>query len=438
MMPRIFTNGVRFISPAGNDAAYGARSAPMATLRAAAIGIGGHGEIRMLAGDYIGTKLDYSGLGSISIIGEGTVNVFLGEKVLPAAWSLHSGSTYKATVSTVIPNTGDSTQDKSFVFEWGTAEGAITSPLALEQGRTNRLDHSRLIQGASKDTLTGGQWFYETGTLYVRATDSANLTTANRTYWIPSRTATDTFVNNSGGAAYSLSVSGINIFFANKGIILKSLGSWSISNCQVFGSAGTGILADSTGTGEITSCETAANGGDGVAESVYSGALVHTISGLWSHDNGNQGHSAHGIGAVVTISASLLENNGTGGSYSVQDSTVTGDNVVTRDNAYCGVGGAIASTTHGSVQSWTNWTSIGDYVGVRYNGAYTGTPKTLTLGEGCSIIGPWTSQARNTGGYTVSTGASDDRITVAADFVGDHTHGNLALNGAGSGTATFL
>jgi hypothetical protein len=408
---------VIYISPTGDDAAAGnSPGNPRRSLQKAASAVGGCGTIVLLAGTYTGDTLDYSRLPNITVRAEGVVNVMLGEKVPPAAWTLHTGSIYKATVSTVIPNTGNSTQNKSFVFEWETPE-------VLGEGYT--LEHFRLTQGASATSLNAGQWFYSAGTLYIRATDSANPATAGRDYWIPNRSGASFIKAASATGSEIITVDGVNVFFGDTNFQIQNASNFTVKNCLSYG-AGAGGLDSNAGntTGLEEDNRYAANGADGTAQTCNSGSLALTLRRVTSVGNGNQGQSAHGIGSIVTHDTTALAYNGTGGSFSVTDSTCGGNNVTTLGNLYCGVGAGIASTNHGSLGTWTNWTSTGDEYGVRYNGAATGTPTTYVIGAGCTISAP-------TSGFEFQTLATDDKISVAAGFIGGHDHD-------GPGAVTFL
>lgn len=405
-----------YISPSGDDSALGnSPGNPRRTLQRAALATGGFGTIVMLPGTYIGDTLDCSRFRNLTVRGEGEVNVMLGEKVLPAAWTLHTGSIYKATVSTVIPNTGNANQNKSWVFEWGTPE-------VLGSGYT--LEHYRMTQGASATSLDAGQWFYSSGTLYIRTTDSANPATAGRDYWIPNRSGASFISSPTALGNESITVDGVRVFFGDSQLNINNVSAFTLKNSLLYGGGASGIACNSgTTVGLEEDNRYAANGADGSAQTYLSGSLALTIRRVTAVGNGNQGQSAHGIGAVVTHDTTVLAYNGTGGSFSVQDSTCGGNNVTTIGNLYCGVGAAIALTSHGSLGTWTNWTSTGDQYGVQYDGAQIGTPTTYVIGAGCSIVTP-------TSGFEFLTLREDARISVAADYVGGRNH-------SGPGTVTF-
>ncbi len=406
-----------YVSPSGDDTALGnSPGNPRRSLQKAALAVGGSGTIVMLAGTYTGDTLDYSRLPNITVRAEGVVNVMLGEKVLPAAWTLHTGSIYKATVSTSIPNTGTSLQNKSWVFEWGTPE-------VLAPGYT--LEHHRLTQGASATSLNAGQWFYSSGTLYLRATDSANPATAGRDYWIPNRSGTSFVKASTALGNESITVDGVNVFFGDTNFQLQNTAAYTVKNCLSYGAGASGVDGNSGNTtGLEEDCRLAANGADGSAQTYLLSTAAITLRRVTAIGNGNQGQSAHGIGAIVTHDTTILAYNGTGGSFSVQDSTCGGNNVTTIGNLYCGVGAGISVTAHGSLGTWTNWTSTGDEYGVYYYGAEEGTPRTYVIGAGCTISGP-------TSGFEFRTVRAEDLISVAADFVGGHNH-------SGGGSVTFL
>jgi hypothetical protein len=443
-----WVNGTQpaYVSPTGNDANSGlSPSAPKATLTSAAAAIGGNGCIVMQAGDYVGTNLNYANMTDIRVVGQGVVNVFLGTKVLPSAWTLASGSgasaIYKAT--TVAPG-NDEGNGKSWVHEWGRPEGVITNLLPLEKGQTHRLPHTRYAKGSSSTSLAAGQWFHTGGELFIRPVNGVSPVTNNNNFWVPSTTATNCFLHNTGSVAEGekVQVHNVRVFFGYSGVSLKC-GNYTVKDCLFYGNYGYGsyLLAGQGTSGVEYGNEYAANGQDGSAWSKYVELGITqniALTNIWAHDNGDQGVSAHGINAIVQLENCLLENNRTGGAYSVQDSTCGGNNITTRDNLLCGVGAAIASTSAGCLGTWTNWTSIGDFVGGRYGGAFAGTPRTYFFGAGCEIGGPWTTVARNGRGDSFQTITADDIIQVAADFVGDKTHGNQYSNAAGPGTVNFL
>ena len=371
-----------WVSATGDDNNSGLDSAhPKSTLAAASAAIGGIGPIVMQPGTYTGASLNITGTTGLRIIGQGVVKVMLGEKV--STFTNHSGNIWKASISTVIPADSAST---NFVFEWGTPEGAITVPMPLEQGRAFRLDHYRLRRGTSKDTLTAGQWFYAAGVLYICRTDGSNPN--GHDYWIPHRSGSTpgpaSFIFG-GSNSEAITVENVQVYFGENAFELNSVANYTVRRCLAFGSSRVGIwTSGGTTIGLEEDCEYAASCADGGGQSFsYPGAsLSLTVINAWAHDNGDQGHSAHGAGARVNYVVGLFENNLDGGILWVQDSYDSGSDVMTRNNLVCGLGAGIRSVT-GTGGAFTRWTSVNDQFG-----AYQQGQGTLFIGPGCSITNP--------------------------------------------------
>jgi hypothetical protein len=372
-----------YVSPVGSDTASG--TSPVfakRTLAAAAVAMGGCGTLVMLAGDYVGDTLDVSRLRSLNIVEQGEVNVLLGEKV--DTFTLHSGTTWKTAITTVIPQdrTFNSNNDfLAFVFEWGTPEGLLDATNAefAPAGRTHRLQHYRLRWGASKDTLTAGQFFYESGTLYIHRTDSTDPN--GHDYWIPNQSSA-AFVKG-GTAITKISVSGVNVFFANNGMDVSGCKTYTLTDCLLYGNAAAGVLYNSTScTGVETDCEYAANANDGrgVTCANAGAPITSTVTRPWVHDNGDEGVSDHNVGCFSTYADALLEYNAQGGSTWVQGAPVVFTNPHTRYNTY-GLHASVGQT----VGTVTGWLSEND----TYSAAATGN-STLTF-SGSTILSPVTA-----------------------------------------------
>jgi len=356
----------------------------MRTLAAALAATLYSGTIVLLAGDYVGDSLSLATAKTLTIRGQGSVNVLLGEMV--DAFTLHSGSTWKTAISTVIPEDrtfSDSNDFLAFVFEWGTPEGLLdaTNAAFAPAGRTHRLQHYRLRWGTSKDTLTAGQFFYESGTglLYLRRTDSTDPN--GHDYWIPNQ-STAAFVK-SGTAATNLTLSGVNVFFGKNGVDMSGCGTYTLTDCLFYGSANEGVLYNGVScAGLETDCEYAANANDGrgVTCAVAGTPIISTVTRPWCHDNGDEGVSDHDDGSFSTYVDALLEYNAMGGSTWVQGAPVVFTNPHTRYNTY-GLQASIGQT----VGTITGWLSEHD----TYSAAATGN-STLTF-SGSTILSPGTA-----------------------------------------------
>jgi len=358
----------------------------MRTLAAALAATLYSGTIVMLAGDYVGDSLSLATAKTLTIRGQGAVNVLLGEMV--DAFALHSGTTWVTTapITTVIPEDrtfADANDFLAFVFEWGTPEGLLdaTNSAFAPAGRTHRLQHYRLRWGASKDTLAAGQFFYESGTglLYLRRTDSADPN--GKDHWIPDQSS-NAFVK-SGTTATNLTISSVNVFFANNGVDVSGCGAYTLTNCLLYGNANEGVLYNGVScTATETDCEYAANANDGrgVTCAVAGTPIISTVTRPWSHDNGDEGVSDHDDGSFSTYVDALLEYNAHGGSTWVQGAPVVFTNPHTRHNTF-GLHASVGQT----VGTVTGWLSEND----TYSAAATGN-STLTF-SGSTILSPVTA-----------------------------------------------
>ena len=370
-----------YVSTTGNDSNDGLTAATAkATLSAAASAIGGMGPVVMQAGTYTNQNVNLAGATDLRIIGQGVVKVYNGERVARTSWSPYTAggaaNTYRASVATVIPTSGAVV----WVHEMGIPDGAITPPATYlpRQGihTVNRLDNKRIGWGSAANTLTSGQFFYSAGTLYLRASDDANLTAVTRDYWIPSRMPAQCLAYGAIPAANGtkLTVENLQSYFGCHGVDVTGCTSYTLRNCAFIANANVGVLRAATGNataGLEDTCEYAANGNDGSGGTAYGGTDVFTVTVVnpWSHDNGDQGYSIHGSGNTATIVGGLFENNNRGGLLWVQGSSVTSTDAHTRDNRYCGIGLGIIHNDHRTTGSFTNWLSERDDFGAYVNGS---------------------------------------------------------------------
>lgn len=388
-----------FVSTTGNDSNDGLTAATAkATLSAAASAIGGVGPVIMQAGSYTNQTVNLSGATNLRIIGQGVVKVYNGERVTRTSWSPYTAGgamhTYRASVVTAIP--ASTFGIGVWVHEMGIPDGAIIAPANYlpRQGThtVHRLDNKRIGWGSAANTLSSGQFFYGAGTLYLRASDDANLSTVTRDYWIPSQTPTKCLAHGAapGDAGTNLTVENVQSYFGCHGVDVTGCTNYTFRNCAFIGNAKLGLLRASTGhptTGLEDTCEYAANGTDGSGGTAYGGSDVFTVTVLnpWCHDNGDQGYSIHGSGNTATIVGGLFENNNRGGLLWVQGSSITSTDAHTRDNRYCGIGLGILHNGNRTTGSFTNWVSERDDFGAFVNGSSSlvlrrGTVRSPTYG----------------------------------------------------------
>lgn len=372
-----------YVSTTGNDSNDGlTATTAKATLAAAASAIGGNGPVIMQAGTYTNQTVNLAGATDLRILGQGVVKVYNGERVARTFWSRHTAggavNTYRASVATVIPTSGAVV----WVHEMGVPDGAITPPATYlpRQGThtVHRLDNKRIGWGSAANTLASGQFFYSAGTLYLRASDDADLTVVNRDYWIPSQTPARCLAYGAIPAANGtkLTVENVQSYFGYHGVDVTGCTSYTLRNCAFIANANVGMMRGPTGnaaTGLEDTCEYAANGNDGSGGTAYGGNDVFTVTVInpWGHDNGDQGYSIHGSGNTATIVGGLFENNKTGGLLWVQGSSLTSTDTHTRDNRHCGIGLGITHNGNRTTGSFTNWLSERDDFGAFVNGSST-------------------------------------------------------------------
>lgn len=377
-------NNVAYISTSGSDANAGTRAAPLATSAAALSKIGGEGDIIILAGDYTGLKFDLSSARKVSISSEPNtlVRSYLGETI-SSGFTADSSNVYYKVISTVIPIAADRSAGGDagiWVFEDGTAEGAITAGTnhPLQQGRTNRLDHTRLTLASTSTSsavalpiiragAAGKYWFdASNGRLYIKATDLANLASSPKTYRIPSQTTNASFVYG-GGASTWATVRGIEAYYGKECFDFSACAAYRIERCLAFGSSNEGVWTDSAGYGEEMLCQYAANANDGAGsqDNTSSRRMFIYRYGAWANSNGDEGVSDHG-NVVSTLETSLLEYNSNSGTtpwgswMTLSDVTMRGHTSNVSSGIYVGNGARVTAY---------NCTSDGDYVAIYIPGS---------------------------------------------------------------------
>ena len=322
-----------FVSPSGNDANPGSRVAPLLTASAAMTAIGGKGEIILLAGDYQNLRFNLATASRLTIRADrdAVVRVFLGEKV--SVFTPDSGIVWKATVAAGYNFT--ETDNRLWVFEWGTPEGPIAAAAAhpLQRGRTHRLSHARLRLQANKAAVGAGsaRYWYDANehALYLSATDGGNPN--GRDYWIPSQASLQSLVFG-GTSAAEVIVEGIEVFFGRENLDFSYCRSYVARSCLLYGASNEGIAANPLGRGFEEDNEYAANANDGSGPGKYSlpwASLV--VIDPWAHDNGDEGHSIHrNIEAIYY--GGLFEYNTSGGITPAQGAKFTAVGPFTRGN----------------------------------------------------------------------------------------------------------
>ena len=323
-----------YLSPTGSDANAGTRAAPLLSAGAALAAIGGEGRIVLVAGDYQNLKFDLATAGRLTIRADpgALVRVFLGEKV--TAFTPDSGSVWKATVAGEYDFT--ETDNRLWIFEWGTPEGPIAPADAqpLQRGRTHRLSSARVVQQATKAAVgTGpGRYWYDSAahTLYLSATDGGNPN--GRDYWIPSQTALQSMVFG-GTAATDVAVEGVQVFFGRENLDLSACRSYVVRSCLLYGASNEGLAANSFGRGLEDNNEYAANANDGSGPSTYGLPWSSlTVIDAWAHDNGDEGHSIH-RNVEAAYFGGLFEYNKNGGITPAMGAKFTAFGPYTRGNA---------------------------------------------------------------------------------------------------------
>ena len=351
-----------FVSTDGNDANDGTRAAPFGTLQAALAKIGGEGEIVMLAGDYEGAKLDLETARRLTIRSESGrgVRIFLGEKVPGSAFSPHAGNVWKAPVRSVVPAQGS--ENRWWVFEMGTPESLIPAAARRPQqrGRTHRLDHFRLVQAVSIDSVNdgSGRYFISDGMLYIR-TSKGGPPAPDQEFRIPSQLVNESFVFNAKPQS-EITLQGIEILCGHEDADLSGAGSYRVSGCKFFGAGNSGILAINVPRGIEERCEYAANANDGCAPVNYGVEPARiTVIDPWSHDNGDEGHSVH-VNCSGCYFGGLFENNANGGITPAIGASAVILGARTRGN----VAGLSPAVEPGVNLLAADWISEGDFDGI--------------------------------------------------------------------------
>jgi hypothetical protein len=350
-----------------NGLAY---NTPVLTSSAALNALGRSGTIILLGGTYEGLKFDLSNTDNVEIRARDyeRVKIMLGEKVNTFT-NIPSTSVYYSTIATAIPANVFGVNQIAWVFEEGTPDGAVSSAAAhpLQKGKPFRMEHLRMNQAASTAALNNGEYFYNSGTLYLKRSDGGNPNGHN--YWIPSQTGTQTFILG-GNYFNKVSLQGIEIYYGFRGADFNSFTQSKIANCTFYGNYDVGSRQWISGYSEEFNNEYAANGSDGIDWFGHSGLTVNTqrmtnalVVNPWAHDNGDQGISHHGY-ANVNVIGGLLEYNwnggilGGGGQFYGNGITARGN---TRAGFYIGIGSVAGSL--GGFGEFNNCNAEGNEVG---------------------------------------------------------------------------
>ena len=356
-----------FVGPLGDDANAGAADSPLATLDAALTRIGGAGEIVMLPGNYEHASLNLATAGKVTLRSAPghTAKVFFGEKIMGSDFTNHQGNVWKVDIQSSVPVQG--TENRYWIFEMETPEGLIANGSGLPQQRlrTTRLDHFRLAQASSIETVdaANGRYFISGNTLYLRTSDGGPPR-PDQEFRIPSQAANDSLVFGAGPQC-EITLRGIEIYFACNGADVSYAARYLASGCKFFGSGNSGILAVNNTVGIEEGCEYAANANDGCSPGNYvSPPSLITVIDPWSHDNGDEGHSLHGQCRGFYF-ASLYEHNANGGLTPAIGANAVIQGALTRGNV-AGINPAVIPPVNLLVSDWTssgdmdglaNWTS---------------------------------------------------------------------------------
>ena len=351
-----------YVSTHGDDANPGTRNSPQRSLQRALAQISGEGEIVMLAGDYEQETLNLPTARELTIRSEpgGRVRVFLGGKVLGAAFTQHSGNVWKAAAPFTLPVQGS--ENRFWIFELGQPEGAAAPDTAwgLRRARDFRLEHFRLRQASSIAGVefSNGSYFLADDVLYVR-TSNGERPAAAQEFRIPSQDPADSFVFGATGQT-DVSLEGIEVYFGMNNADFTGAGRYRAAGCKFFGAGNSGILADNARIGLEEDCEYAANANDGSSPSNYvPEPLSVTVLNAWSHDNGDEGHSPH-VNCRGWYLGGLFENNASGGITPAIGATAVIVGSRTRGNLG-GISPTVAPDVHVFVSGWI---SSGDFEGI--------------------------------------------------------------------------
>ena len=347
------TNRV-FVSPDGADANSGTHDEPLATLQAALAKIGGEGEIVMRTGKYEGTKLDLATARNVTIRSESghTAQVYFGERLPGSAFTYHAGNVWKAPAQSSVPPQG--TEDRYWVFELGTPNGAIARDDLRPQQRERiyRLDHFRLVQASSIEDVdsANGRYFLSGGMLYLR-TSNGLPPAPDQEFRIPSQLPQESVVFGATRDTH-ITLKGIETYFALNGADFSGAGSYVAKGCKFACSGNSGIVSTDVPFGIEEGCEYAANANDG--SSPGSGRELDrvTVLDVWSHDNGDEGHSLHEL-CRGNYLGGLYEFNTNGGITPAIGASILLEGCYTRGNL-SGIVMAVEPSVNAMISGWTS------------------------------------------------------------------------------------
>jgi len=305
-----------YASPSGSDGNSGLTAAAPKTLTGALTALGTGGRLFLVAGTYT-SGINLAAFTNLEIIGIGDAIFQLGESHAGSTFTAESGIVYRKVITTVPV---EDTDGGNWMF-YDTASSSTSGETHPRQnGVANRLAYTRLKPKTGANLAaaiaavqaTPGSWYYHaaTSTLYVSQADSGNVTTAGKTFYIPSETSTAAAVYGGTTSLLRLVIRNVKSRFGYRGFDLTNVRTYELYGCQALGAANVGTWGRNNLFGTEVDCEYAANRNDGAAQQYDSGTLgIYTINNPWSHDNGDEGISPHVSGCLVVVNGGLLEGN---------------------------------------------------------------------------------------------------------------------------------
>ena len=251
---------------------------------------------------------------------------------------------YQAAFAGVVPTYPHS--KGKLIFEDGRNSKTIVDYNALQRGLTHRLPYTEITEESFDTNLTttltnmdgnSGNFYLDSGVLYVHATDSDNPTSNGYSYEIPVR---DTTLGSD--QRIDVNLEGISYRYSDGvGLALGKVNLLTRYSCSVFAAVGDGFN-DNANRLISYKDESAGCGNDGVNghfNSVTDYLLTDQRNGsnqafifdAWCHDNADDGLSFHERGEC-NIYGSLFEFNGDRGIAPASGCNLTAYNSTFRNN----------------------------------------------------------------------------------------------------------
>lgn len=339
-----------FISPTGLDSNDGSRDAPLKSLRVAVDAIQGHGTVMVLSGDYGVVDFDWANgqnawepkdmhhvtiIGEVDGISKKRPVIRFGDPL--TGITLVSGKVYKA-----VANRPVTAVNLNWIWQDGVADATTLVPAdewhSLLRGRAHRLPCTRIIKTTATDLADAiaeiessptPKCFYDgsTNEIYFSVADGGNA--IGQDIFIPHD-------RNIGGVRKTpmggwLNLVNLDIRYPNSlniaGFGRAACFNVSVlgtrSNCFFWGRSAQFDYCEAAGAGSL-----GAGGGDGW--NAFDEA-VGRMTSCYSHDNNDDGESAHG-NCNITAEACGAEYNGRGGFVPASGAHAIYSNCWTRRN----------------------------------------------------------------------------------------------------------